>query len=653
MPQRGSGKRRVKHQRRQRAETTRTRGGRRWSTKLLGLATSAAVVWLLSYVLITPRVQPIVPPPAATDTEGRSAAPSAVLLPSSPNALTPIDQLARRQDVKVDDWDSEQVSDAAVQQLERLQSWITGADPITPDGIASLVTDASSCDALQPDDLKEVYRHGKLSVWRRAADAENQNPGVGLKSFVDRLESLRDALGEGSDRYVKFKLFQIQPQGDDWRTRVRFEAQARTSSTSRQQTATWLCDWTIPSDDSLPRLKRVQLEDFEETRYDDAGGKLFVDCTASAMQANDAYRQQVVPGINYWLTRLSREFLGPFGHHGLAIGDVNGDHLDDLYVCDAGGLPNRLFVQQPDGSVIDRSAAAGVDLLEDSVGTLLIDLDNDGDQDLVVGTDPDVQLAENDGRGNFTWHEPLHVDTDSFSLSATDFDADGDLDLFVCGYNVRKQDPTRRGLPFPLPYHDANNGGRNLLLRNDGDFRFTDVTQAAGLEQNNSRFSMAAAWEDFDNDGDQDLYVANDFGRNNLYRNDDGRFVDVARAAGVEDHAAGMSTSWGDYDRDGRMDLYVGNMFSAAGNRVSYQRRFVEGLPTKTTSYLQRMARGNTLFANRSSENQVAFQDVSVPLAVNMGRWSWGSKFVDLTNDGWQDLVVVNGYVTGENADDL
>jgi hypothetical protein len=235
-------------------------------------------------------------------------------------------------------------------------------------------------------------------------------------------------------------------------------------------------------------------------------------------------------------------------------------------------------------------------------------------------------------------------------MSAIDYDNDGRLDIYVCGYNARKQDPLHRGLPFPLPYHDANNGGRNYLLRNEGGFRFSDVTTSVGLDEHNTRFSLAAAWEDFDNDSDMDLYVANDFGRNCLYRNEGGHFREVAAMAGVEDQASGMSVAWGDYNRDGWMDLYVSNMFSAAGNRVTYQRQFAAGLADATVAGLQRMARGNTLFENARDGT---FRDVSEAAAVTMGRWAWASKFVDLNNDGWQDLVVANGYVTNDDSDDL
>ena len=648
-----------------------------------GLFGVAMVVYVLTGWAVDRRDEITPAPPDNADNtpkrmitlnEGVPESISPVELTQSRRPLSPIEELAQKQDVIVDDWDTERLSERSVEQLSHLQTLLSQPGRVESGAVVSLITDDFSCQALRPDKLSETYRQGAITVrdaaLRGRAQAslsdEDRLGGSqlprrstapmehwGASGFANTLNQLKTALGTGTDRRVKFKLFQIDRRPDGWVTRLLLEAQNRTASESRQQVAMWLCQWTVLRGEQSPRLSRIELEAYEEAHIAIPGGQLFVDCTQSVFANSAAYRQHVVPGINHWLTRIPREFLGPFGHHGIAVGDVNGDGLDDLYVCDAGGLPNRLYHQQADGSVVDHSARSGVDLLEDSVGALLIDLDNDGDQDLIVGTDPVVQLAENDGHGRFTWHASLEVETDSFSLCAADYDVDGDLDIYVCGYNVRKQDPTHRGLPFPLPYHDANNGGRNLLLRNDGNFRFADVTQQTGLDANNTRFSMAATWEDFDNDGDLDLYVANDFGRNNLYRNDGGYFTDIAMLAGVEDHATGMSASWGDYNRDGWMDLYVGNMFSAAGNRVSYQRRFSEGVPNRTVSFLRRMARGNTLFANATTARGPEFHDLSRQAGVTMGRWAWGSKFIDLTNDGWQDLVVANGYVTGDDADDL
>jgi FG-GAP-like repeat len=181
------------------------------------------------------------------------------------------------------------------------------------------------------------------------------------------------------------------------------------------------------------------------------------------------------------------------------------------------------------------------------------------------------------------------------------------------------------------------------------------VTKSVGLDENNQRFSFAAAWEDFDGDGDLDLLVANDFGRKNLYRCDrhaDGcvRFKDVAAAAGVEDISAGMSAAWGDADNDGRPDIYVSNMWSSAGNRVAWQRRFHPDASPEALASFQRHARGNSLFQNAGDGT---FYDVSEPAGVTVGRWAWGSRFVDLNNDGREDLVVANGYVTQTDPGDL
>jgi hypothetical protein len=339
------------------------------------------------------------------------------------------------------------------------------------------------------------------------------------------------------------------------------------------------------------------------------------------------------------------------GWQGLAIGDIDGDGRDDLYVCQPGGLPNRLFVQNTDGTVTERSAELGVDWLESTHSALFVDLDNDGDQDLLVGLEPGVLIHENNGKGRFTPKTARLLPAAlPYSLAAADYDLDGDLDVYVCCYNRRKG--ANRHLVFarPVPYHDANNGGRNVLLRNDGRWRFSHATVRAGLDANNRRFSYAAAWEDFDNDGDQDLYVANDFGRNNLYRNDSGRFTDITAAAGAEDISPGMSSCWGDYDNDGLMDLYVSNMFSSAGNRITAQGRFHQGASEETRAQFRRHARGNTLLKNMGNGS---FSDVSEAAGITIGRWAWGSKFADLNNDGWEDLLVTNGFITQQDTGDL
>ena len=196
--------------------------------------------------------------------------------------------------------------------------------------------------------------------------------------------------------------------------------------------------------------------------------------------------------------------------------------------------------------------------------------------------------------------------------------------------------------PFGIEIHGT---GRGLLHQHD-----------AACEQDREHHAHcraavepAVAPHQVDRDGDPDLYVANDFGRNNLYRNDGGRFRDVAAEMGVEDMSAGMGVTWGDFNNDGAADLYVSNMFSSAGNRIAYQRQFRNG-PVEANAPFQRHARGNTLFENTGDGT---FKDVSIEAGVTMGRWAWGSHFADLNNDGWEDLYVANGFFTTEDTGDL
>jgi hypothetical protein len=223
------------------------------------------------------------------------------------------------------------------------------------------------------------------------------------------------------------------------------------------------------------------------------------------------------------------------------------------------------------------------------------------------------------------------------------------LDLYVTSYLFWREGDFSYG--YPIPFHDANNGAPNILFHNNGDGTFTDATAGSGMDENNRRFSFACAWADYDNDGWPDLYVANDFGRNNLYHNKgDGTFDDVAPTAGVEDLGFGMSAAWSDLDRDGWFDLYVGNMWTSAGLRVSHQPGFRGNASAGVREQYHKMVKGNTLFRNRGGGQ---FEDVTDRSGSGFGRWAWSSNTFDFDNDGWEDIYVTNGHITNKSPHDL
>jgi len=510
-----------------------------------------------------------------------------------------------------DSWLGEKFSILALSQLNRL------AKAQNEEEATSLLAPGFLCSEFEtPGPIHTVH-----SVAVRVGTGGKVR-SISPKILIEEIH----ALGE-----LKLKVIGVE----NLTTRVHVEA----NRGDGEYSATWLCSWT---DESPPKLQRLEVANFEKIR---AKGSWFQDVTKAALEKNPRFEAQVLRGIGSWSQRITRiGDLAMTGHHGIAVGDVNGDGLEDIYVCDGGSLPNQLYLQQADGTAKEVASKWGVAWLEDSRSALLVDLDNDGDQDLVVATIAMIAFAENNGTGKFELRGGFPGAPYPFSLSAADFDSDGDLDIYTCVYSADDDSVSgKRGFEAssPTPFNDAENGGRNVLLANLSDFKFGDVTKQVGMDQNNTRWSFAASWEDFDRDGDPDLYVANDFGRNCLYRNDDGKFVNSAPEVGAEDMAAGMSVSWGDFNRDGEADLFVGNMFSSAGQRVAFQRKFSDG---KT-----RMARGNTLF----SANDGVFQDHSLESGVTNGGWAWSSGFADLNNDGWQDLVVANGYLTNTRDDDL
>ena len=489
----------------------------------------------------------------------------------------------------------------------------------------------------------------ELSRSQGGLESFDGEPETARRVNFDSLASEFDALlaDYRSVDWAKFKVVAIRPQGQDAASAtLRFQLAGNTTGGHRQQIrADWESEWRRSAGGEW-LLAGIQAGRSERSRTNE---EVFTDISQAAFGRNLSYHRQLQFGTEVWRTRMdAASGMDVYGQQGLAVGDYDGDGLEDFYLTQPGGLPNRLFRNLGNGQFADVSAAAGLDALDGSSAAFFADIENNGTQDLIVILSTGQPLLFlNGGRGDFRLSRqgfPLGVKPGAVGGCLGDYDLDGFLDLYVTAYlwpNAASQ--------LPRPYYDATNGPPNVLYRNLGNGRFKDSTAATGLDENNNRFSHACTWGDYDQDGLLDLVVANDFGRKNLYRNQGhGRFRDISAEAGIEDAGAGMSVALGDYDGDGWEDVYFGNMWSSAGRRVTTQRDFKRDSPGAPKQIYRRHARGNSLFRSDRSR----FEDVTIDAGVEMGRWAWCSDFVDFDNDGNLDIYIVNGFVTGTEKDD-
>ncbi len=323
---------------------------------------------------------------------------------------------------------------------------------------------------------------------------------------------------------------------------------------------------------------------------------------------------------------------------GVCLLDYDNDNDLDIYFCQGAPLPgwdkaiqleNKLF-QNNGGTWIDVSQKAGVADESYSLGCACGDVDNDGDTDLYVTNFGPDKFYLNNGDGTFSDQTNVSgLKNDSWASSAVFFDMDHDgwLDLYVTNYvefSTNKnpwcgdRQSGRRAYCDP----DIFKGVPDKLFRNLGHGSFQDISKEAGISNHRGK-GLGVVPGDIDGDGDLDLYVANDKVMNNLYINDgQGGFSEDALFAGVGYNEngraeAGMGVDFADVNQDGWLDLFVTN-FSGESN---------------------------TLYINDKSGSFVDQTFLAGLGQPSLNYLGFGTKFIDLNYDGYQDIFVVNGHV--------
>ncbi|MDA2936764.1 CRTAC1 family protein [Acidobacteria bacterium AH-259-A15] len=323
---------------------------------------------------------------------------------------------------------------------------------------------------------------------------------------------------------------------------------------------------------------------------------------------------------------------------------VNGSTLEAERVGDNSAM-NHLFRNNRDGTFTDVTEQAGVGDKKWGMGVCVGDVNNDGWDDLYITNFGPNLLYLNQGNGTFRdFSQESGTDDPSWSSSAAfaDFDEDGDLDLYVSNYvyfDINR--PPRHGMqlehldqPLECRYRGikVQCGPRGLLAQSDrffenrGNGTFIDKTRESGIEQPENYYGLGVVWGDYDNDGDLDVFVANDSTPNFLFQNNGNKtFTEVGLIAAVafnEDgrEQAGMGVDFSDFDNDGDLDLFVTNFSDDT----------------------------NTLYRN---EGNGRFTEATYAAGLGELSWQklgWGASFADLDLDGWKDLVMVNGHVFPE-----
>ena len=512
-------------------------------------------------------------------------------------------------------------------------------------------------------------------------------PVAALSKQTDRVDLWRPMLDEISFfEHAKFKIISgDHPDGN----MLRYEAKGGFEALARMKSDQWRSfegrmemTWEHSRTDGG---KGWQITGWKTTEMNWRASprRLFVEALDTAMHESQEasmlrrslHYEATVKHYREGTKQLPHPYFAPISANqkeGIAVADVNGDGFDDIYITMRLGK-NMLLVNQGDGTFLEQAASFKLDLPGHTPCALFADFDNDGDQDVILGRSLLKTSYLENRQGVFFQHPiPKFMPMAVLSMAAADYNMDGLLDVYVCTYRpaapagaspaggvAQSKDDEfdwpdeffdinlAREYRLRVSEHRKRKGGTvldqlgppNVLLVNRGGGRFEPAPEndTVGIWRN----SMQATWGDYNRDGRPDLYIANDWGLDVLFRNDEsGGFTDITTQAGVTAYGYAMGASWGDYDNDGQDDLYVSNMYSEPGRRITKQ------IPGLEKMFIESAA-GNWLYrrVDNGKFEQVAGLEPPSMTVMNAG-WSWGGCFADFDNDSFLDLYVLNGYFT-------
>lgn len=387
---------------------------------------------------------------------------------------------------------------------------------------------------------------------------------------------------------------------------------------------------------------------------------------------------------------LNRNLILEVGS-GVALGDINGDDLVDIYACAIQG-PNKLYLNKGDWEFVDISKESGVECSGVfSTGAVFADIDGDRDLDLLVnGIGVGTLGFLNNGSGRFSEikESGLGGNLGSTSMTLGDVNGDGYLDLYVANYHIKTIKDSLDKLDVSVSYKDGDvlvsrpdlfspmvlrNGSVSLfelgqadcLYLNNGKGKFNKIPWNTGAFKNEKGvnltkapkgWGLSAMFRDMNQDGFPDLYVCNDFfySPDFIWINDgEGGFRASSALSVRQTSMSSMAVDFADIDRDGLDDFFIADMMSRSHERRHRQRGSLihtkMKLPIKSPEYRPEYPR-NTMFLNRGDET---YSEIAQLSGVEATEWTWAIVFVDVDLDGYEDMLLTNGTLRNANDADL